>query len=61
MPPPRVRVALDADSRRLQDEPAESLGASVKLEPGRKGAGRIVIRYSSRDQLDGILARLRKR
>ena len=55
----KARAALDADSRRLQDELAESLGASVSLEPGRKGAGRIVIRYSNLDQLEGLLARLR--
>jgi len=31
----------------------------VRIEPARKGAGRLVIRYSSLDQLDGILRKLR--
>jgi hypothetical protein len=31
----------------------------VRIEPTRKGAGRLVIRYSSLDQLDGILKKLR--
>jgi len=31
----------------------------VRIEPSRKGGGRIVIRYSSLDQLDGILTKLR--
>ena len=37
----------------------ERLGASVRIEPGRKGAGRLVIRYASLEHLDGILARLK--
>jgi ParB family chromosome partitioning protein len=53
------RAALDADSLRLENELADTLGANVKLEPGRKGAGRIVIHYADLDQLEGILARLR--
>ena len=35
-------------------------GAVVHIEPGRQGAGRIVIRYSTLDQLDGIVARFAK-
>ena len=56
----KARAGLDADSQRLENELAESLGATVKLEPGREGAGRIVIRYSTLDQLEGLLARLRR-
>jgi ParB family chromosome partitioning protein len=55
----KPRSTLDADTLRLENELAETLGANVKLEPGRKGAGRIVIHYSSLEQLDGILARMR--
>jgi ParB family chromosome partitioning protein len=57
--PRRPRPGLDADTLRLENELAEALGANVKLEPGRNGAGRIVVRYTSLDELDGILARLR--
>jgi len=53
------RRGLDADSLRLENELAEALGANVKLEPGRNGAGRIVVRYTSLDELDGIVSRLR--
>jgi ParB family chromosome partitioning protein len=49
----------DADTARLETELAEKLGAKVRIEPGRKGAGRVVIAYSSLDQLDGILARFK--
>jgi len=38
---------------------AESLGAAVKIEPKAAGSGKVVIGYSSLEQLDGILARLR--
>jgi ParB family chromosome partitioning protein len=57
----RTTRRVDGDVRRLETELAETLGASVRIEPTRKGAGRVVIRYSSLEQLDGILARLRRR
>ena len=53
------RRGADGDLARLETELAEALGASVRIEPTRKGAGRLVIRYSSLDQLDGILKKLR--
>ncbi|MEO8536758.1 MAG: ParB/RepB/Spo0J family partition protein [Betaproteobacteria bacterium] len=49
------KPAYDADTARLENDLAERLGAVVRIEPGRQGAGRIVIRYSSLDQLDGII------
>ena len=52
-----AHAARDADTARLETELAEKLGAKVRIEPGRKGAGRIVISYTSLDELDGILAR----
>ena len=54
----RGKRALDADTARLENELAEQLGATVQIEPTRKGAGRVVIRYSSLDQLDGIVERI---
>ena len=53
--------AFDPDLARLQEELAEMLGAKVTIEPKATGAGRLVITYSSLDQLDGILAKLRRR
>jgi ParB family chromosome partitioning protein len=50
---------LDSDSRRLQDELSERLGATVKLKPRRGGKGSVVIDYSSLDELQGIVAKLR--
>jgi len=51
----------DADLVRLQEELAEILGARVRVDAAKKGAGRLVIEYSSLEQLDGILARLRRK
>jgi len=49
----------DPDVARLAETLAETLGAKVAIEPKQDGSGRVVISYSSLDQLDGILAKLR--
>ena len=54
----KAKPAYDADTARLENDLAERLGAVVHIEPGRQGAGRIVIRYSTLEQLDGIVERL---
>jgi ParB family chromosome partitioning protein len=54
----KARAARDADTTRLETDLAERLAAVVRIEPGRRGAGRIVIRYSTLEQLDGIVERL---
>ncbi|HTP38356.1 MAG TPA: ParB/RepB/Spo0J family partition protein [Steroidobacteraceae bacterium] len=46
---------LDPNIRRLQDDLAERLGATVKLEHGAQGKGRLIVTYNSLDELDGIL------
>jgi ParB family transcriptional regulator, chromosome partitioning protein len=52
-------ASADADVRRLETEVAEKLGARVRIEHSQKGAGRLVIRYNSLDELDGILRHIR--
>ncbi|HEX6793980.1 MAG TPA: ParB/RepB/Spo0J family partition protein [Casimicrobiaceae bacterium] len=54
----KAKRTVDADTARLANALAERLGAAVQIEPGRRGAGRLVIRYSTLDQLDGIVERL---
>ena len=56
----RSARATDPDLARLQEELSETLGAKVAIEPRADGAGKLLIRYSSLEQLDGILARLRR-
>ena len=48
----------DRDLLRLQESVSAKLGAQVTIKPGKKGAGSVVIRYSSLEQLDGILEKL---
>lgn len=48
----------DPDTRRLERSASEYLGAPVSITTNSKGKGRVVIRYSSLDELDGILARM---
>ncbi len=54
-----VQRGHDTDTARLETELAERLGAKVRIEAGKKGAGKLVITYASLEQLDGILAKLR--
>ncbi len=54
-------ASRDVDLLRLEEELAETLGARVRIDAASKGAGRVVIAYSSLEQLDGILARLRRK
>ncbi len=49
----------DPDTRRLQDELAQKLGAPVKLQHSARGKGKLVIHYNSLDELDGILAHIK--
>jgi ParB family chromosome partitioning protein len=51
-------ASTDPDVRRLEQDLAEKLGASVAIQHGRAGAGRLVISYNSLDELDGILAHI---
>ena len=59
-PPQKPAAApVDRDILRLQEELSDAVGAAVAIRSNRKGAGKIVIEFSSLDQLDGILARMR--
>ncbi len=51
---------LDADSRRLQEELSESLGAQVRLKPRRGGRGSLLIEYASLDELQGLIRKLKR-
>ncbi|MEX0607131.1 MAG: hypothetical protein WD138_03770, partial [Halofilum sp. (in: g-proteobacteria)] len=49
----------DPDTRRLEQELSEKLGAAVTLRAGKKGRGKLQIDYNSLDELEGILAHIR--
>jgi ParB family chromosome partitioning protein len=48
------------DMERLEEELSDTLNAVVTLKTDTKGRGKLVIGFSSLDQLDGILTRLRR-
>ncbi len=50
--------AIDPDIRRLENRISEKLGAGVKIKPGKKGSGQLVISFHSAAELDGILEHL---
>ncbi len=57
--PAKKTSAQNADIRRLEIEVSEKLGAKVSVDHTAKGAGQIVIKYNSLDELDGILKHIR--
>jgi len=50
---------VDGDIRRLEIEVSEKLGAKVRVDHSKKGAGKLIISYNSLDELDGILKHIR--
>jgi ParB family chromosome partitioning protein len=55
-----VRKTLDPDVQRLQDELSERLCAEVRIQHGRGGKGRLLIKYHSADELEGIIGHLKR-
>jgi len=49
----------DADVSRLEMDLAEKIGAEVNLQHSAKGKGKLVIKYNSLDELDGILTHIK--
>jgi ParB family chromosome partitioning protein len=53
-----VKPGQDADTRRLEQNLGQTLGHPVQIRHTKKGAGKLVISYSSLDELDGILSKM---
>lgn len=51
--------STNPDIARLQEELSEKLGAAVSIQHSAKGAGKLIFKYNSVDELDGILAHLK--
>lgn len=55
----KSRRVTDRDTLRLQEDLSQKLGTAVAIKAGgKKGSGKLVIAYSTLDQLDAVLARL---
>jgi ParB family chromosome partitioning protein len=57
--PSTETTATNPDINRLQEELSEKLGASVNIQHSAKGSGKLIFKYNTVDELDGILAHLK--
>ncbi|CAH1385658.1 ParB/RepB/Spo0J family partition protein [Candidatus Nitrotoga sp. M5] len=55
--PQHKKVKLSRDTQQLQEDIAQSLGTNVQIKVGKKGAGKIIINYTSNDHLAELIAR----
>ena len=58
-PANKLRKPADRDLARLEEEVSERLGTTVEIRAGKKGAGKLLLHYSSLDHLDELLNKLR--
>ena len=49
---------VDPDIKSLEDGLADKLGAKVLIQHTAKGKGKLVVKYNSLDELDGILSHI---
>ena len=58
--PPKHKInATDPDVQVLQRRLMDHLGASVQIRQRRNGAGEVLIKYTSLEELDGVLRRVK--
>jgi len=57
--PPTKAAPVNGDIRRLEIEVSEKLGAKVRVDHTKNGAGKLIISYNNLDELDGILKHIR--
>jgi len=50
---------IDPNIRHLQDDLSQRLGTRVSIQHGSGGKGKLVLTYSSLDELDGILSHIK--
>ncbi|GLS03028.1 chromosome partitioning protein ParB [Chitiniphilus shinanonensis] len=59
-PAAAAQKKADPDVRRLEEEVSERWGARIQIKQGKQGRGRVTIDYSSLDDLDRLLGRLKQ-
>jgi ParB family chromosome partitioning protein len=57
---PRIPHTVDRDVARLQEDLAQKLGTRVQIKQKSQGRGALIIDYSSLDQLDGLIQKLKR-
>ena len=56
---PAAETDNSPDIKRLEDDLSEKVGVPVKIQHSAKGTGKLIFKYNSVDELDGILAHLK--
>jgi ParB family chromosome partitioning protein len=56
---PDSDVSSSPDIKHLEDQISEKIGAPVQIQHSAKGKGKLIFKYNSVDELDGILAHLK--
>jgi ParB family chromosome partitioning protein len=51
-------AAVDPDIKRLENKISDKLGAGVRIKPGKKGSGQLIISFHSSAEFEGILEHL---
>ena len=57
--PKRKKAKPSRDILQLQEELAQRIGTSVQIMAGKKGAGKLILDYTSHDHLDELIKRLK--
>jgi ParB family transcriptional regulator, chromosome partitioning protein len=50
---------VDPDTKRLQDDLSDQVGVPVLIQHNAKGKGKLVLKYNSLDELEGILSHIK--
>ena len=53
------RVKTSRDILRFEEELSEKFGTQVEIKPGKRGAGKLVISYTSHEHLDDLLSKFK--
>ena len=58
-PKPAADISNSPDIKHLEEQISEKIGAPVQIQHSAKGAGKLILKYNSVDELDGILAHIK--
>jgi ParB family transcriptional regulator, chromosome partitioning protein len=56
---PAAAISNSPDIKHLEEQISEKIGAPVQIQHSAKGKGKLIFKYNSVDELDGILAHLK--
>lgn len=56
--PTKAKQEKNKDIKRLETNLSEYIGSAVQVQHNKKGKGKLVIQYSTLDELDGILGKM---